>query len=99
MTPQEPTHEWWWIDYLEDELTPELDRDLRFLLEQSADDRQSFESFRLLREWLRASDPVAKMPLEASSRAIRSRVMRAIENEKEQVRNYSLNAPTKDLSV
>ncbi len=56
--------EWWWIDYLENEMDPSLDKDLQILLEHSQEDRDAFENFRLLKEWLRESDPVAHWPIE-----------------------------------
>ena len=71
--------EWWWIDYLENELDSSLERDLELLLENSQEDRDSFENFRLLKQWVRESDPVAQMPLEDRLVRLRSNVMGAIE--------------------
>ncbi len=73
--------EWWWIDYLENELDSTLERDLELLLEHSQEDRDSFENFRLLKQWVRESDPVAQWPLEDRLERLRSNVMSAIQNE------------------
>jgi hypothetical protein len=73
--------EWWWIDYLEDELDPALDKDLELLLDHSQRDRDSFENFRLLKQWVRESDPVATWPLDDRLRRMRSNVMAVVEAE------------------
>lgn len=73
--------EWWWIDYLENELEPVLERDLGLLLEVSEEDRDSFENFRLLKQWVRESDPAGDWPIEERCARMRSRVMAAIEAE------------------
>ena len=71
--------EWWWIDYLEDEMDQGLEKDLELLLHHSQEDRESFERFRILREWLRSADPVAHWPLEEGRLArMRQNVMAAI---------------------
>jgi hypothetical protein len=70
--------EWWWIDYLENELDSSLERDLELLLEHSQEDRDSFENFRLLRQWVRESDPIAQTPLENRIERVRGNVMNAI---------------------
>ena len=72
--------EWWWIDYLEDELEASLEKDLAMLLEHSQEDRDSFESFRLVRQWVRESDPLANFAMDESSARVRKRVMAAIED-------------------
>ncbi len=71
--------EWWWIDYLENEFEPGLEKDLQFLLENSEEDRESFENFRLLRHWVMESDPVSGWPLEDRLRRVHKNVMTAIE--------------------
>ena len=70
---------WWWIDYLENELEPGLERDLQLLLEHSQEDRDSFNNFCLLRQWVRESDPVLAWPLETRLARVRTNVMNAIE--------------------
>ncbi len=71
--------DWWWIDFLEDELDPMLDNDLVMLLEHSGEDRESFESFRLLKQWLKESDPIEGWPIEARLERMRNNIMLAIE--------------------
>jgi hypothetical protein len=71
--------EWWWIDYLESELEQGLEKDLELLLEHSQEDRDSFENFRLLRQWVRESDPIANWPLEDRMTRMRAGVMKAIQ--------------------
>ncbi len=73
--------EWWWIDFLENELDPMLDKDLQLLLEHSGEDRQTFESFRLLKQWLSESDPIKDWPVEDRLARMRSRVMNVVERE------------------
>jgi hypothetical protein len=94
-------NEWWWIDYLENEMDPGLDHDLRLLLEHSQEDRDSFENFRLLREWVRASDPVASWPVETRVTRVRANVMQAIEqiDKAEKRKSYRASLETKALSV
>lgn len=70
--------EWWWIDFIENELDPMLDRDLQTLLEQSQEDRDTFETFRLLKYWLKDSDPIAGWPIEERLERMRARVMQAV---------------------
>lgn len=73
--------EWWWIDFLENELDPMLDKDLQTLLEHSGEDARTFESFRLLKQWLSESDPVKDWPVEDRLARMRSRVMSVVERE------------------
>lgn len=73
--------EWWWIDYLENELDPALDNDLQTLLENCEQDRTSFEHFRLLKQWVKESDPVGEWPIEERLIRMRKNVMDAIQNE------------------
>jgi hypothetical protein len=68
----------WWIDYLENELEPSLLCDLEALLEHSSEDRDSFESFRVLRAWVRDSDPLATVDLETRLRRVHAGVMAEI---------------------
>jgi hypothetical protein len=68
----------WWVDYLENEMDPSLEKDLQLLLQNSQEDRDAFESYRLLREWLKASDPIGDWPLEARLKNIRQNVMEGI---------------------
>lgn len=82
--------EWWWIDYLENELEPVLERDLGLLLEVSEEDRDSFENFRLLKQWVRESDPVGDWPVEERCARMRKNVMNAIEAEEMET---ALNKP------
>lgn len=75
--------EWWWIDYLENELDASLENDLQLLLEHSAEDRDSFENFRLLKQWVRESDPLTlkegqSADLETRLRRVHSNVMTAV---------------------
>jgi len=70
--------EWWWIDFLENELDPMLDKDLQALLEHSGEDRNTFESFRLLKHWLKDSDPIEGWPIEARLERMRANVMKAV---------------------
>ena len=70
--------DWWWIDYLENELELSLERDLEMLLQHSQEDRDSFENFRLLKQWVKESDPVAAWPLEERAERMRKNVMAAI---------------------
>lgn len=72
--------EWWWIDYLENELDAVLEKDLELLLHHSQEDRDSFENFRLLKQWIKESDPVAAWPIEARTDKMRANVMAAIAN-------------------
>jgi hypothetical protein len=72
--------EWWWIDYLENELDSSLEADLEMLLQHSQEDRDSFENFRLLKQWLRESDPVLNWPLDARLERTRAKIMNAIED-------------------
>ena len=78
--------DWWWIDFLEDELDPMLDNDLVMLLEHSGEDRESFESFRLLKQWLKESDPIEGWPIEARLKRMRDNIMLAIEETPAEVR-------------
>lgn len=70
--------DWWWIDYLENELDSVLEKDLEMLLQHSQEDRDSFENFRLLKQWVRESDPIAGWPVEDRMVRIRANVMAAI---------------------
>jgi hypothetical protein len=72
--------EWWWIDYLENELDSSLEADLEMLLQHSQEDRDSFENFRLLKQWVRESDPVLNWPIEARLERARAKIMNAIED-------------------
>lgn len=69
---------WWWIDYLEDELDPSLDRDLQLLLEVSEEDRQAFEKFRLLREWVRESDQASDFNIDDKLAGLTLKVMQEV---------------------
>ena len=70
---------WYWIDYLENEMDPGLERDLQQLLECSQEDRDIFENFRLLKEWLVGSDPIGDWPLDSRLRSVRREVMSAVD--------------------
>lgn len=91
--------EWWWIDYLENELDSTLERDLELLLEHSQEDRDSFENFRLLKQWVRESDPVAQWPLEDRLERLRSNVMSAIQNEDLETKPAKSQRATNSLST
>ena len=91
--------EWWWIDYLENELDSTLERDLELLLEHSQEDRDSFENFRLLKQWVRESDPVAQWPLEDRLERLRSNVMSAIQNEDLETKPAKAQRATNSLST
>lgn len=85
--------EWWWIDFLENELDPMLDKDLQMLLEHSGEDRDAFENFRLLKQWVKESDPVKDWPVEARLQRMRSRVMEAIQ---QPVRSATADTPSQE---
>lgn len=72
---------WWWIDFLEDELDPALNRDLELLLEHSEEDRTCFENFRLLKQWARESDPAGDYDVDARLDRMRTGVMEAVRRE------------------
>ena len=102
----EKATEWWWVDYLENEMDLGSEKDLQLLLEHSQEDRDSFEQIRLLREWLRDSDPVREWPMEARLTRIRANVMQTIEQEEKLKRKaekeksyFSMARLTKSLSV
>ncbi|MBX3022826.1 MAG: hypothetical protein KF799_14220 [Bdellovibrionales bacterium] len=73
------TEWWWWIDYLENEFDPTLDKDLELLLEHSAEDRDSFENFRLLKQWVKESDPASGVDSDQCLMRMRSHIMSAID--------------------
>jgi hypothetical protein len=79
MKDSKKTTDWWWIDYLEDLLGPDLEKDLQTLLEHSQEDRDNFEHVRLLREWLSACDPIGDWPIAERLARVESRVMAALE--------------------
>jgi hypothetical protein len=85
---------WWWIDYLENELDPGLEKDMEQLLQHSEEDRDSFERFRLLREWLRGSDPIKDWPVEERLTRMHCKVMREVTK-----MSYREARATKSLSV
>lgn len=70
--------EWWWIDFLENEFDPLLEKDLELLLEHSAEDRDSFENFRLVRQWVRESDPAKGVDVESRLPRMRAGIMKAV---------------------
>ena len=72
------SEDWWWIDFIENELDPNLDKDLELLLEHSLEDRETFESFRLLKHWLKSSDPVQNWPIEGRLDRMRTRIMNEV---------------------
>ncbi|MGZ3722947.1 MAG: hypothetical protein ACXVA9_08465 [Bdellovibrionales bacterium] len=73
--------EWWWVEYLENEMDPVIEKDLELLLQHSEEDRVSFEHIRLVREWLGSCDPIKDWPLEDRLTRMRRKVMRAIEKD------------------
>lgn len=73
--------DWWWIDFLEDELEASLEKDIELLLEKSQEDRDNFETFRLLRKWVKESDSVNEAEIEAHAVRMRAGVMEAIAKE------------------
>lgn len=81
MSEDEQSLAWWWIDYLENEMDPGVEKDLEFLLESCEEDRSTFEYFRLIREWLRFSDPIGDWPIEERLTRVRCKVMREIERD------------------
>ena len=95
MSETEKDLAWWWIDYLENEMDPGLDQDLEFLLNHCEEDRLSFEHFRLLREWLRDSDPIRDWPIDERLTRLRCKVMREIERES----HFEESRATKSLRV
>lgn len=72
------SEDWWWIDFIENELDPILDKDLELLLEHSSEDRETFESFRLLKHWLKNSDPALGQPVEGRLDRTRARIMEEV---------------------
>lgn len=69
-------NDWWWIDYLENEFDPCVEKDLELLLQHSESDRDCFENFRLLRQWLSESDEAKEFPIEEQQiERLRSRIM------------------------
>lgn len=64
--------DWWWIDYMEGELDAATHPDIEFLLEKSKTDREEFESWRLLKSWVKEVDPVKKDKAEWSERELKS---------------------------
>jgi len=81
MSDESGATEWWWVEYLENEMDPAVEKDLELLLQHSEEDRTSFEHIRLVREWLGSCDPVKDWPLEDRIAKVRRTVMRAIEKE------------------
>ena len=94
MSDEVGTTEWWWIEYLENEMDPGIEKDLELLLQHSEEDRTSFEHIRLLREWLGTCDPVRDWPLDDRLTRMRRKVMGAIEKD-----NTYLKEETKSLRV
>jgi hypothetical protein len=94
MSDESGATEWWWIEYLENEMEPGMEKDLELLLQHSEEDRTSFEHIRLLREWLGGCDPVRDWPLEDRLTRMRRKVMREIEKDK-----AYLKEATKSLRV
>jgi hypothetical protein len=93
-------NEWWWIDYLENEMDPSLDKDLELLLEHSQEDRDAFENFRLLKEWLRNCDPIGDWPVDARLERMRKNVMNAIHAGEDKDGYWPVTSrETKSLSV
>jgi hypothetical protein len=70
--------EWWWIDYLEDEFDPGVEAELQLLLEHSQEDRNRFENFRILRKWIKDSDPADELCQESRLARLRQNVMAAV---------------------
>lgn len=93
--------EWWWIDYLENELDSSLEADLEMLLEHSQEDRDSFENFRLLKAWVRESDPILNWPIEARLERSRAKIMNAIEDLRQEKTPEKIQEkpPTKSLTT
>lgn len=91
--------EWWWIDYLENEMDPGVEKDLELLLEHSQEDRDSFENFRLLKQWLADCDSATDAEIEERLGRMRRNVMAAIEGDEiaPAPRDYLLE--TKSLRV
>jgi hypothetical protein len=81
MSDESGATEWWWIEYLENEMDPGMEKDLELLLEHSEEDRTSFEHIRLLRAWLGSCDPVKDWPLDDRLTRMRRKVMREIEKD------------------
>ncbi len=74
----EAREDWWWVDYLENEMDPGIEQDLKVLLENSETDRQAFESIRMLKEWLVESDPALVWPVEDIVKKVHANVMSQI---------------------
>ncbi len=72
--------DWWWIDYLENEMDPSLELELQGLLASSQEDRDAFEGYRIIREWLKSSDPAVGLPIEARAKDVRQNVMQVIDS-------------------
>ncbi len=50
------TRDEWWIEFMEGEVSPSLERDLKFLLCHSQEDRQRLNEYKELRSEIEASD-------------------------------------------
>jgi hypothetical protein len=76
--------DWWWIDYMENELDPTTHPDIEFLLEKSPADREEFEAWRLLKSWVREVDPVKKETVSWETKELeklREKTLRALADE------------------
>lgn len=60
MKATEADGDWWWIDFLENDLDPSTLPDIEYLLTHSESDQAEFERWRSLRQWVRESDPVSR---------------------------------------
>lgn len=82
MGEEEKETDWWWIDYLEGEMDAQIEADLLVLLDHSEKDREAFDNFRLIREWVRDSDPArtlewSAVELNHGRRRIMSQIQRS----------------------
>lgn len=48
--------EWWWIDYLEDEVEPDWRKDLEQVLQNSSHAQKTLETFKALKAWVKSTE-------------------------------------------
>lgn len=70
---------WWWIDYMEGELSEGLKADLTDLLTLSEEDRQELDRLRTLRSVIRQSEPHL-MVSKRQTKRLHDRIMKAVED-------------------
>lgn len=79
--------DWWWIDYMEGELDPTTLPDVEFLLEKSSSDRKNFESWQLLKSWVKEVDessPAGELWSDSELSELKAKTLRAVHPSKVQ---------------